>query len=380
MFSRKFMQLLQLMKAPPPIVQRVRYLMGEETRGGGMRVVCQDPANNQLLHVVSVPLSSAGDEAEFNLHVGRMFGNTCASLVKVLECTTFQLRDFNYNGFTSTNERSALVIMEYHDGPPLLTFLQENWDETTNEQLRDYLKQFVAGIAALHLEGLIHRNIHPGCVSVEARNTKKMMSAVVDPLVRPTRNKAAKDLQEKPVIRLGDFNFLHNPRKLGCGASFGRADWGDLATAPPEAMAAQQSNASSSSASSRSGGGGLSRSASSANAGDAAVGGSRRSRVGAGAGAADGADPMRTITVKSDIFAFGMVAYHLCTRGRPIPSVMQLGPGNLAEQLRVHVPVRWDSWLHTLLNMCLQRDPRLRATAQEISFFLGGSFVKKPKI
>ena len=85
------------------------------------------------------------------------------------------------------------------------------------------------------------------------------------------------------------------------------------------------------------------------------------------------------MTDKSDVFAFGMVAYHLSSKGRPIPSTTQMGPGNLAAQLRAHVPAKWDAWLHTLLNMCLQRDPRLRASAQEIQRFLGGSFVKKPK-
>lgn len=351
-YSRQFVQIMQLVQNPPAILQRVRFLMGEELRGGGMRVVSQDPANNQLLQVYSVPLLNKDDEVTFDQHMEKLFGKGCPNLMKVIQYCTVQLRDFTHTGFNAKNERAALVTCEYCDGPTLMEYLDANWFDTTNEMFRDYLKQFAAALVALHEEGLLHRNVHPGCVVVEAANGRKMMSAVVSAAVSKKVSKKQVALAEKPVMLLGDFNFLHIPRRTGCDTSYGRNDWGDVSTTPPEAMHSTISAPSIvSTAASR-----------------------RGVRRGQSSGLTQG------ITDKSDVFAYGLCVYHYATRGLSIPSVLALPvSANITEHLRGHIPLKWGSWLHTLLNMCLQREPRLRASSQDVLTLLSGRFVNNQK-
>lgn len=113
-----------------------------------------------------------------------------------------------------------------------------------------------------------------------------------------------------PNLRIGEYWFLNNPRKSGCLYSLGRADWGARSTVPPEALNGN------------------------------------------------------IIDDKSDIYAFGVCVYHWATGGRTLPQ-----PFNIEEIAR-HIPLKWTSWVHALLRMCLNLNPRARASAQEIKRFL----------
>ena len=126
-------------------------------------------------------------------------------------------------------------------------------------------------------------------------------------------------LPSQPNLRLGEYWFLQNPRKAGCQYSEGRADWGSRDTAPPESMAAQS----------------------------------------------------KLITDKSDIYAFGVCVYYWATGGRTLPAAYTM------DTLATALPLKWGVWVHSLLRMCLQQNPKTRGTAKDILVFLSSRYGKK---
>jgi hypothetical protein len=131
--------------------------------------------------------------------------------------------------------------------------------------------------------------------------------------------------KEKPLYQLGDFWFFHNPRKVGCPFSEGRADWGNRRTAPPEAE------------------GGF------------------------------------KITEKSDIWALGVCIYSWCTRGLPLPlfDAGGGGGGDAFSSLMNSIPLKWGPWVNSLIKMCLQRNPKFRASSADVYQFLVLTSAKK---
>lgn len=127
------------------------------------------------------------------------------------------------------------------------------------------------------------------------------------------KEKSVLKLADKPLYQVTDFWFMHNPRKAGCQFSEGRADWGSRLTAPPEASG-------------------------------------------------------YLITDKSDIWAFGICVYYWATRGLHL--TIQDGAPIDFEAIRKTIPLKWGQWIHSLLKMCLQRNPKYRASAKDIYQFL----------
>jgi serine/threonine protein kinase len=129
----------------------------------------------------------------------------------------------------------------------------------------------------------------------------------------PAKKASKKFKYDKPMMKLGDYWFLHNPRKAGCEYSYGRADWGCPDTLPPES----------------------------------------------------------SISTKSDIWGLGICIYNWLTLG--------LYP-NLAiesiDDLRTHIPLKWEPWLHSLILMCLQPNPKHRASTDQIINFLSITHAK----
>ena len=177
-------------------------------------------------------------------------------------------------------------------------------------------------------------------------------------------------LDTPPPLRLADYWFLHNTREAGCAFSEGRADWGNAtlarATAPPEVR------------------GGF------------------------------------KISPASDVYAFGVccLAWARCANrmtdidlapqndqrrakvykvkmanrntelGRAVLRISGLGDNNKnalmhttpvvlppiepLKNIHTLLPPRWgkDSWLQTLLRMCLQENPKYRSTSGDVLAFL----------
>lgn len=195
------------------------------------------------------------------------------------------------------------------------------------------------GICALHEEGITHRNIHPDSFILELPNVKKGVSKIktlsraattntvmmTSPL--KDRTKVNKVMVEKVNVKVSEYWFLHNPRKAHCVTSHGRADWGNKNTTPPEALST------------------------------ATIG--------------------MSVCDRSDIYGFGVCVYHWATAGRSWPPEDLWSRGNTAlDTLRSTLPTKWGKWLHSLLNMCLQRYPSQRASAKDIHMFLSSRHAK----
>lgn len=118
----------------------------------------------------------------------------------------------------------------------------------------------------------------------------------------------------KPRCRLGEYWVLYNPRKVGCEYSNGRADWGAQSTMPPDAV---------------------------------------RGRV----------------TEKSDVYAFGLCVYFWATGGLSLKDRLPMTAQAL-EKIKAQIPLKWGIWVHSLLRMCLQVNPDVRASAKEVLEFL----------
>ena len=129
-----------------------------------------------------------------------------------------------------------------------------------------------------------------------------------------TTTDTIKKKNQKPLYQVMDFWFFHNPRKVNCQFSAGRADWGSRITAPPEL--ANHS----------------------------------------------------LITDKSDVWALGICIYMWATKGLTIP----FEEHNQINHERLHssLPLKWGDWLNSLIKMCLQRNPKFRATSKDIYQFL----------
>jgi serine/threonine protein kinase len=126
--------------------------------------------------------------------------------------------------------------------------------------------------------------------------------------------------KEKPLYQLADFWFFHNPRKVGCSFSEGRADWGARHTAPPET------------------------------------------------------EGNFKITDKSDVWALGVCLYSWATRGLPLPGMSHTDGRQFDFTLIAKtIPLKWGPWLNSLIKMCLQRNPKFRASAADLYQFLARS-------
>ena len=486
-YSRSFMRLLRLVQEPPNILERLRFLMGEETLGGGMSVRCEDPATSKVFRVISTPLLYPEDEADMQAQLHALFSiDDCPQLTKIIDFSIHQIRDFTDRGFSGTDERVAIAVLQFVDGVSVLEYLlrgvsrasaaggrtstsspagkqqkqkqkqrqhqgavgaaainaaavsavaavtaaevQEAGTEVvpfaatpaavamasaqvgvTNDAFRGLLCQVANALRCMHRRGLLHRNLHPDAVVVRLPGSKQTLAPrrtqgsdapkkvggrrgsilgalggprpaggdggteAVDPDEgrRKRRNTTAfRPLDEQVSVFVGDYWFLHNPRQTGCTFSQGRADWGAAISKPPEAKLDLAHSSSSPS----------------------------------------------SVCDRSDIYAFGMCVYYWATGGleglpqqgsTPTPTAPPIGEGNggnadelassaagkerrRAQRLqRAHaaeiasvggrvdwtalhaaVPLHWEKWLHSLLDMCLQPQPHLRASAEDVYLFL----------
>lgn len=257
-----------------------------------------------------------------------------------------------------------------------------NWSSMDDTQFKAALLQIVSALTNLHRAGIVHRNFHPDCVMIvkrrkalnvesdsdddddeEAQQSSAMLGSSLEgtmseslstklasssmatsqsmpnlsapgspstsllqksTLSQPSvasvgthtttkSTKSVERLADKPLYQVTDFWFMHNPRKAGCSFSEGRADWGSRLTAPPEASG-------------------------------------------------------YLITDKSDIWAFGVCVYYWATRGLHL--TIQDGAPIDFDAIGKLIPLKWGLWLRSLLKMCLQRNPKYRASAKDIYQFL----------
>jgi serine/threonine protein kinase len=387
-FSRSFMRLLHLVQAPPNILARLRFLMGEDSRGGGQKVMCEDPATGKIFHVVATPILRKEDEAFMLEQLNRLFTTACPNLVRVVDFSVHQLRDFTDKGFSSVDERMAIAVLDYIEGCTVLQFVQRNWESLTNDAFREVLCQIAGALKALHQAGVVHRNFHPEAVVVELPHSRATIkkrtggTAKVGPKVtaadRNKRSAAAKLLNDMLVCYVGDYWFLHNPRTVACESSVGRADWGAPMTAPPEAILAEYGTRASTGAGAAAKEQTLSRIAQ-VEARRSASADTPHSVPGPrGHTAAPTRVPSSAlrVTASSDMYAFGVCLYYWATNGlhRSLP----IGSDGLVDlnAVKRNLPLKWKPWLHSLFDMCLQVRPENRASSNDVHVFLSSRYGK----
>jgi serine/threonine protein kinase len=93
-------------------------------------------------------------------------------VVKIVDFSVHQIRDYTQSGFTSVDERQCIAILEYYEGIPVTKYINDNFEKITNDQFRDFCCQIMNGIKCLHEENIWHRNINPDCFVLELPNTK----------------------------------------------------------------------------------------------------------------------------------------------------------------------------------------------------------------
>jgi hypothetical protein len=61
-YEREFSNLIQKIREPPSYLARARFLMGSEMQGGGGITMCEDPATQLKVDIISIPILYEEDE------------------------------------------------------------------------------------------------------------------------------------------------------------------------------------------------------------------------------------------------------------------------------------------------------------------------------
>ena len=106
------MRMLHLVQSPPNILSRVRFLMGEESKGGGgIRAMCEDPATSELFTIQTTPLLYKEDEEFIVQQMHALFGIYCPNLIRIVDFSIHQVRAYNHNGFCRYDILSYLTVL-----------------------------------------------------------------------------------------------------------------------------------------------------------------------------------------------------------------------------------------------------------------------------
>jgi serine/threonine protein kinase len=306
------------------------------------------------------------DEDEMRMHVESIavVSRSNPVVTPVVELSVHTLKGFTAMGFAGFETRTAFTLVERNETKPTLCEYLKGLKDITDQKFYALIVQILEGLAALHKEGIIHRNFHKDCVfieekgpiSVSNRNSEPVseFSSIILQDINSTSNSILifdRDQDITPECRISDFWFLRSPRGPGCVYSQGRADWGDKSTAPPEVRGGYK------------------------------------------------------ISYVSDIYAFGLCVLqwsrcadqhtdidldknadsnHIAKKVnvKNIANDIMLGfgtaetkilpPPDPLKSLGSLVPARWgkNSWVQRMLRMILQENPRHRASAKDILIYL----------
>lgn len=302
---------------------------------------------------------------------------------------------YHYRSIYSIDEQIAIEVLQFVDGPTVLQYVKQNWNTITNDEFRNMLCQVAHAMKSLHEAGIIHRNIHFDSVIVAVPSTTKaQVSATTSRSVdddlqyassssssssKKHPKKTLKPLHHTVTCYLGDMWFLFNPRIHGSttirsGAQMGRADWGAVFTAPPEAKTITS--------------GGLDMNPDSSTNSRIYKAVNARMMVSRRNDEQNQNNPVKktivsnninssssSISDRSDVYAFGVCVYYWATGGLQILPLTMGGQVDMIT-VRKNMPLKWKPWLISLLEMCLQTKPEMRASAKDIHLFLSSRFGK----
>eukprot|EP01038_Epipyxis_sp_PR26KG_P007086 gene7086-9671_t len=386
-YCKNYMNICQGMISPSPIISRLRFMMGKELENSSnqnMMIMTQDPSfDNNFLYVIVIPLLTNNDEQYLMDSFRKILSITNHShILHFIDYNIYSLKSFNFHGFISKMDKVLMAIAAYYEGYTVLKYLNKKYPfmfqtpqnnnrkihnnnnknnnndyiieyetkemmKEKNDVLHDILLQIVDGLISLHEVNVYHKNISPNFVIIEFPKSKDNNNNNNNKK-KSNRNHSNKLINTNIVCRIVDYWFLHNPRAVNCELSYGRADWGYIATRPPEVMSNNNNQN---------------------NYSVLKNGSKNNSSHGKTVLPPLDKPPqsMSIITDKSDIYGFGLCVYYWVTGGLlPIPNLL-ITP---LDQILLNIPLVWGKWIHTLLRMCLSIQPHMRATAKEIQVFL----------
>ena len=171
-FSRQFGRVLHTVLEPPKIFERLQYCMGFALDGGGIKVMCLDPATHVMIEVVIVPIGYPEDEDEIKKSLLKLLGKVHLNLFKIMDFSVHQMRAYSHTGFTTVDERCAVVLTDRPVGPYLGDYVTMQWGSMSNSDFRGLLMQVMGALVSIHRDGIVHRNLHPMSVTVVVPETR----------------------------------------------------------------------------------------------------------------------------------------------------------------------------------------------------------------
>jgi len=253
----KFSAVMNLIQCPTRTLSRLRFYMGGTLEGGGMRIMCQDPVHSSdssrsIVELFIMPLMYPEDEEEMRRHVEgiAVVSRSNPVVMPVVEMSVHALKGFTSMGFVGFETRTAFTLVERNETKPTLCEYLRGLKDISDKNFHSIIVQILEGLAALHDEGIIHRNFHKDCVFIQKKTTDNILpnrfsepvserSSIILPYNESNtallfNHDHDIDQDIVPECCIGDYWFLRSPRSPGCVYSQGRADWGDKSTAPPE--------------------------------------------------------------------------------------------------------------------------------------------------
>lgn len=314
-----------------------------------MVIRCEDPATQNIVHVIIIPILNAADESYLQENILKLIGKYSYYLMKILDFGIYNLKIFNAQGFNTIHEKIGVIIKEYyHNTITLMDYVSSKWTLLTNDSLRELFLQCALAIKELHDEKILHQNLSPNCFMITFLNAVKGRNSQAK---NDLKSSASNDsLAEKPLVKLDHYWLLESPRnpyKVKTLTDNGN-DFGNFYTIPPEFLNVESSKNN------------------------------------------------ELINEKIDIFSFGVCIYYFATKGQLLPfnPFTLLLPNNFSstsrssrskssnpsqqyyyyqqemEKIYQKISSRWGTWITTLLRMCLCFEPSHRASLQEIILFL----------
>jgi hypothetical protein len=366
---RLFTKMMQNLQNPSKQMTRLAFVMGSILEGGGSKTICYDSTAQKMLELICVPILYEDDEEEIIRHAHALLGINHPNLIKVLDLAFHNVRAYNTSGFIANDERLTLIAVDRYEGITVMEYLRchPSHAPMTNDEFKHILIQIITGLIKLHEDGIVHRNIHPNCFILRVPDQKKYLlrdfkiqnrpGAIPMMFEMPVQRSKLQSLAtgvsnmnttssrtrsiihqasnqnvgrtlcgqtfSKAAVHIGDYWFLHNPRRAGDHYSCGRADWGCRETIPPELERYSYATPTAASAS--------------------------------------------LVTDRADIYAFGLCVYHWATNGKTLPSAAS---ARNIQSLVADIPTRWQGYVKGILHMTLQSNPNHRASAQEILAYL----------
>lgn len=169
--AKQFSSVMNLIQCPTRTLSRLRFYMGFTLEGGGMRVIAQDPvsppgSNKSILELFIMPLIYPEDEDEMRRHVEAIavVSRSHPVVTPVVELSIHTLKGFTAMGFAAFETRTAFTLVaksQSETKPTLCEYLRDSI-EIKDQVFFCIIVQLLEGLAALHSEGIIHRNFHKG--------------------------------------------------------------------------------------------------------------------------------------------------------------------------------------------------------------------------